>query len=156
MALEGGDRGNGHGVITTGYIEAVAVAGEHRLQGLDFRACGAGFQARAVLDGGGRYVMADSGLGQLAPGEMFAGIDLAAVRDVRMRQHPLGPDAPARDNFLAERDDGFDLRRRIGWRAPPKARIGDFDPYRNIVHVALAGPSAVARVPGAACLRHEL
>ena len=100
--------------------------------------------------------MADSGLGQLPPGEMFTWIDLAAVRYVRMRQHPLGPDTPARDNILAERDDGFDLRRWIGWRAPPLAGIGDFDPDRNIVHVALAGPSAAARVPGAARLRHQL
>src|SRR3984893_2873804 len=146
MALEGGDRGFGPGVIKTGYIEAVAVAGEHPLQGLDFQAFGAGFLTRAVLDGGGRYVMADSGLGQLSPGEMFAGIDLAAVRDVRMRQHPLGPGAPGRDNIMAERDDGFDLHRRIGWRAPPIAGIGDFDPDRNIVHVALAGPHAAARL----------
>src|SRR5580704_4241710 len=156
MALEGSNRGFGLGVVKAGYIEAVAVAREHRLEGLDFRAFGAGFQARAVLDGGGRHVMADSRLGQLPPGEMFAGIDLAAVRYVRMRQHPLGPDAPARDNILAERDDGFDLSRWIGWRAAPIAGIGDFDPDRNIVHVALSGPNAAARVPGAARLRHEL
>src|SRR2546430_14499378 len=100
--------------------------------------------------------MADSGLGQLPPREMFAGIDLAAVRDVRMRQHPLGPDTPARDNVFAERDDGLDLRRRILWQAPPMSRIGDFDPDRNVVHVALAGPAAVARMPSAARLWNEL
>src|ERR1700752_1533130 len=100
--------------------------------------------------------MADSGLGQLPPVEMFAGIDLAAERYVRMRQHPLGPGTPARDNILAERDQGLDLPRGIGWRASPIAGIGDFDPDRDIVHVALTGPNAAARMPSAARLRHEL
>ena len=50
MALEGGDRGFGPGVIKTGDIEAVAVAEEHPLQGLDFGAFGAGLHPRAVLE----------------------------------------------------------------------------------------------------------
>jgi len=156
MALEGADDRFRLGPVKAGDVQAIAVDGEHGLQRFDLDPLRAALQTRAVFERAGRDVMADPRLGQGFPRKIFAGIDLAVGRNVRMRQHPLRRDPPARDNILAEPDDGFDLRRRIGGRAAPVPRIGDFNPDRDIVHVSLAGPIAAAGVPGAARLRHEL
>ena len=87
---------------------------------------------------------------------MFAGINLSVGRQIRMRENARRRDFPTRGNVLAKRDHRFDLRWRIGRQAADMAVVSDFDPDRNSVHVAVAGPNTDARVPGTARLRDEL
>ena len=67
-------------------------------------------------------------------------------------------DLPPRDDVLAQRDDGRDLRGRIGVGRPAvlMALMRDLDADRHVVHVGLAVPDAAAGVPGPARLGHEL
>src|ERR1700730_4347397 len=97
-----------------------------------------------------------SGLGQSPPGKMLTRVTLAVMGHIRMREHPLRPNAPAFNNIMAKRYDGFDLHRRIIWQSLAMSPISDFDPYRNIIHIALAGPNTPARVPSSSGFRHEL
>ena len=87
---------------------------------------------------------------------MFAGIDLAIRRQIRMRENARWRDFPARGYILAKRDDRFDLLWLIGWQARNMAVVSDFDPDRNSVHVAVAGPNTDASVPSTPQLRDKL
>ncbi len=73
-----------------------------------------------------------------------------------MGEHPFGRNLPARKNVAREREGRGDLTVRKGRRVAVVARIGDLDPDRGRVEVALAFPMRLAGVPGAPALGHEL
>jgi hypothetical protein len=156
VPLESGDGGLGPFIIKAGHAEIIAVSSEHGLELQHFGTAAAGFEAGSVFDCGGGHIMAYPGLGQSPPGKMFAGVDLAAMGYIGMREHPLGPDAPAPKDIMAERYDGFDLRQGIIRQPRAMPAIGDFDPDRYIIHIAFAGPNALACMPGAPGFRYEL
>src|SRR5208283_714891 len=72
MALESGDGGFRLGVIDSGYIDAIAIAREHRLERLDFETVGVTCEVRTIFDGAGGHEMTDPGLSQMGPRKMFA------------------------------------------------------------------------------------
>src|SRR5690606_18576600 len=114
-----------------------------RKQGLEFRNGCPGVpwpEDRGATDAPWRDKMPDVILGKKPPGKPFAGVYLAARRDIRVRQDTLGRNRVARNHAAAELDD----RRNLPLRKVPVsklvARIDDLDPDRTGIDVRFAAP----------------
>ena len=155
MALKRGHRICGRLVVAPGRLDVVAIGPKPGLQRGDRRA-GVADPERLVADDWGRsQIMSNALESQRVPGEKLAGIDLAPHGDVGMGQHALFRYAAAFANIARQRGDRRDLPRRIGaWIVV--TGMHDFDADRGRVHVGFAAPKALAGVPGASRLRHEL
>ena len=128
------------------------------MQVLDFRAFGAGFRGagrprrRRASRNGRSPALANCPQGKCSPGSILRPCDTSECASTRS-----GSDAPAGDNILAERDDGFDLRRSDRLASPPHGqnwRSRSRSKHRSCRSRRPKLPRPACQ--GAARLRHEL
>src|SRR5690606_24497921 len=100
--------------------------------------------------------MADAGFGELPPGKLLAGVELAAWRDIGMGKHALRWNVVAGDDSATEPDDRCDLPAGKTPIAELVPGIDDLDADGVRIDVGDASPRTLAGVPGAVAFAHHL
>src|SRR5690606_20876731 len=134
----------------------VTIERKHGLERLDRLPLIAALEEAATGDGSRLDTVPDARFEQALPREVFAGINLAYGGDIAVCKHPLGRDIPPSAAISTQFDDRRDLRFRKIRQSAGVAGIDDLDADGGGIGVRLALPEALAGMPGAVGLAHEL